>query len=350
MAINCASQNPKRAWVTLLTKQSYTAGVITLSYSLSKQASLYPLIVLTTPFLEESSIRALHLEAKNSNLLHKPIKPLLLPDGKKGTLIAERFVDTWTKLRAFELFEYDTCCFLDADITVYKNLDDIFDLPLPDKTWIAAAHSCVCNLDHDSWAPENWKKENCAYTPLQHPFALQGGTPIPSDLAPPHTYALLNGGVFLYKPHESLWQTMHHFFLTSPDLTSYQFPDQDFLAAIFRGKWIPLSWKYNAIKTMENWHTNIWRDEEVKGLHYIVDKPWQKRVASDSVGGHLGRDGRTHRWWWNVYGDWEQQTRENKELELLSIVRELVAEPLTKVTDKAQCEENTAKGLPVPIP
>lgn len=54
-----------------------------------------------------------------------------------------------------------------------------------------------------------------------------------------------------------------------------------------------MSWKYNAIKTMKAWHPNIWRDEEVRALHFIKDKPREKRMASDDIGGHLGRDGKT---------------------------------------------------------
>ncbi|KAL9064766.1 MAG: hypothetical protein Q9161_008655, partial [Pseudevernia consocians] len=287
--------SPKFAWVTLLTRPSYLPGVITLAST---------------------------------------------------TLIAARFEDTWTKLRAFQLTSYQTCVFLDADITIYKNMDEIFELELPADDWIAANQTCVCNLDHDSWAPKKWTRENCPYTPLQHPAALEKATLIPLGAAPPDTYALLNGGVFLYHPSEVLWKVMHDHFLTSPELSTFQFPDQDFLASLFCSRWRPLPWKYNALKTWRQWHTNIWRDEGVKGLHYIVDKPWEKRVASDGIGGYLGRDGETHTWWWNVWREWRSQ-REN---ELLSILDELVAIPLGEEADKRQCEENKNKGFPIPIP
>ena len=52
-----------------------------------------------------------------------------------------------------------------------------------------------------------------------------------------------------------------------------------------------MGWQYNALKTMRYWHENLWRDGEVRALHYIVDKPWERRIASDGVAGHLGRDG-----------------------------------------------------------
>ena len=97
---------------------------------------------------------------------------------------------------------------------------------------------------------------------------------------------------------------------------------------------------------MRSWHPNIWRDDGVIGLHYIVDKPWEKRVASDGIGGHLGRDGETHQWWWGVWDDWRGQ----REGELVEIMEDLVAKPLDEETDKRQCGENKEKGFPVPIP
>ena len=137
-------------------------------------------------------------------------------------------------------------------------------------------------------------------------------------------------------------------FNSSKELSTYQFPDQDFLASYFLAKWIPLSWKFNALKTMENWHTNIWRDGEVRGLHYIVDKPWERRVASDGIGGHLGRDGKTHSWWWDVWESWIKDRLEDTEL--LAILAELVAKPLDEESDKKQCDDNIQQGFPLPIP
>ena len=83
----------------------------------------------------------------------------------------------------------------------------------------------------------------------------------------------------------------------------------------------------------------------MKGLHYIVDKPWEKRVASDGIGGHLGRDGETHTWWWNVWQEW----RSRREGDLLNIMDELVAKPLNREADKRQCQENRDEGFPIPI-
>lgn len=356
----------KCCWVTLVTKASYLPGAIILAYSLSVQRSKYPLVVLVTPSLPKSSLHALKSEALRNPTLHiREIEHLRLPLSQKTTLIAQRFEDTWTKLRVFELTSFDTCIFLDGDIAIYRNMDELFDLQLPSHEWIAACHSCVCNLDHDSWAASNWTRKNCAYTPLSHPSALDNAIPTPTDDGPPHTHALLNGGVFLFHPSPGLWSRIIKFFHTSPELSTFLFPDQDFLAAFFVHKWIPLSWRYNAIKTMRQWHTNIWRDDEVKALHYIVDKPWARRIASDGIAGHLGRDGVTHSWWWNNYQRWRDERNTHHlvqgngtmsslngsdEVDAVEILDGIVAPRLDDEADRKQCAENRKNGFPIPLP
>ncbi|KAL9601194.1 MAG: hypothetical protein Q9219_002694 [cf. Caloplaca sp. 3 TL-2023] len=371
----------QRAWVTLLTRSSYLPGVITLAYSLSTHKTIYPLIVLTTPSLPSTSLRALELESHHNPLLHiHPISPLLLPPPSPQNLdstattttssssssasVASRFEDTWTKLRAFSLTHLHTAVFLDADITVYRNMDELFSIPLPADDWIAANHACVCNLDHDAWAPASWTRSACAWTPLTHPTALATATPVlPSAHPSKDTHALLNSGLFIYRPSPALYTSLLEYYNTNTALLrTFQFPDQDFLAHFFRGKWMPLPWMYNALKTMENWHPGMWRDGEVRGLHYIVDKPWGRRVAGDGVAGHLGRDGKVHGWWWGVWGMWRgERVRGGREAEgrgeggeegkeLVKLVEELVAPELDAEGERRQIEENRERGLPVPVP
>lgn len=44
---------------------------------------------------------------------------------------------------------------LDADMLVFQNMDELFDLDLPEG-WIGANHACVCNWSRDKWSPEEW--------------------------------------------------------------------------------------------------------------------------------------------------------------------------------------------------
>ena len=323
------------AYCTLITRSSYLTGVVILAHTLKKSGSAYPLIVLYTDTLPQSSIRALELEAPHSNLILHHVSALLPRDNIHVHLIAERFADTWTKLRVFQLHElqqWDKLCYLDADMIILKNMDHVFAKRLPGNDWIAANHACVCNLDKDAWAPAEWTAENCAYSAVQHPRALTAPTPVTPDARP--TWHLLNSGMFLFKPSTKLWDDMIEFFNTTPLLSEFKFPDQDFLAEFFRDKWVSLGWQFNALKTMRYWHENIWRDDEVVCLHYIVDKPWAKRVDEDGVAGYLGRDGVTHTWWWQQYESWRQEREGQGESEELGIVRNHVAKPISEEGDE----------------
>lgn len=88
------------------------------------------------------------------------------------------------------------------------------------------------------------------------------------------------------------------------DTATMSFPDQDLLADLFRGRWVSLPYVYNALKTLrwEGVHDAIWRDEEVKNIHYILSpKPWSEVGEK----GEWNGTEETHRWWWDA-------TRERK--------------------------------------
>jgi inositol 3-alpha-galactosyltransferase len=318
---------PKRAWVTLLTRASYLPGAVLLAHSLHKNNSIYPLIILYTSSFPSHLLGTLAREAKLTNATLLCTEMLQPKD--QGPLIAERFRDTWTKLRVFEMTGWKKLCFLDADMLVCRNMDEIFEAEFPTtgegkRSWLAANHVCVCNLDRDSWAPNDWKKENCAFTGLRHPEALTEPCPASKD----GTKSLLNSGLFLLEPSTELWKQILDFLDTSPLLKDFLFPDQDFLAEFFRGRWISIGWQYNALKTWRYWHPEIWRDEEVRNLHYIVDKPWSKRIGKDRKAGYLGKDGETHRWWWDEYERWVKERVEMDEKDILNMMGAYTASPL----------------------
>ena len=77
----------------------------------------------------------------------------------------------------------------------------------------------------------------------------------------------------------------------------------------------------------------MWSDDVVVVVHYIVDKPWERQVSPDGVAGHLGRDGETHRWWWELYREWaETKQRSEAGQKVLQAMKGLVdtQEPFTK--------------------
>ena len=309
------------AYTTLITRASYLAGVLVLAHTLKKQGSRYPLVVLYSSLLDKAAISALEDEAPKSNLILRECTILYPP--KRAVLVAKRWEDTWTKLRVFELFEYETVCYLDADMALFKNMDSVFSRVDLGSDQIAACHDCICNPDKLEWAPDDWRPENCAFTAVSHPEALVQPIQPSPDSRP--TYHTLNSGMFLYHPSIKLWHDMLDFFNTTDKFKDFRCPDQDFLAEFFRNRWISLPWQYNAQKTLRYQHTNLWIDEEVVCLHYIVDKPWAARMRDDGSAGYKGLDGATHQRWWNEYSHWEAQRQSQGACKVLETVRRHMA-------------------------
>jgi alpha-N-acetylglucosamine transferase len=246
-------------------------------------------------------------------------------------MVAERFVDTWTKLRVFELHDtpFSTICFLDADMLIFKDPSPIVFsaeaqqyLQLEQGRGVLATHVCVCNLDKDPWAPASWTKENCAYT------ALDESSPPPAVQENPETHSIFNSGAVVFRPSKPLSDFIFASFHDTDlgTLRKMKFPDQDFLNSAFRGRWRSLPWSVNGLKTWRYWHTNIWSDEGVRVLHYIVDKPWARTIGEDGKAGYRGDDGETHRWWWAEYERWREERQNQGEHQLLQTTKELVAD------------------------
>lgn len=337
---------PRRAWVTLLTRTSYLPGAVLLAHSLQKQTSAYPLVILYTSSLPASCLATLAREATLSNASLLAIEAL--HPREQGTLIAARFEDTWTKLRVFSLVAYERLVFLDADMLVLHNMDELFDIALPndaDGMGIAANHACVCNLDGDAWAPRDWMRENCAYTVVEEGPAATGPCTVSRQGEGKRTHRLLNSGLVVLAPSAQLWASMLAIFYSSPLLKDFLFPDQDFLATYFAGRWRSLGYQYNALKTMRYWHPRMWHNDEVKNVHYIVDKPWSKRVGPDGIAGYLGRDGETHAWWWEEFERWETLRERQCEKDVLALVRLHSGKPI-EADEKPECLHGDWKAIP----
>jgi inositol 3-alpha-galactosyltransferase len=325
----------------LITNESYLPGVIALAYSLSLHRTAYPLLVLVTPSLSTSCLEALKSEIVQNPLIQIHHVKLLEPTNQETNNQVPRFKDTWTKLRVFELITYDTIVYLDADTLIFQNPDPIFETHLPSPDHLAAIHDYTCTLRNS--------RTSCPYTLTSHPTAITHPSPVPPSSTSSRKIhdTALNSGVFIFRPSASLSRSLLHAFHTSTILSSYKAPDQDFLADFFRNRWVPLPWPYNALKPLRSWHAEVWRDEKVVVLHYVMDKPWSCRVGSDGLAGVKGRDGWAHQMWWDVWGRWTGE-REREE-ELLRVVDGLVARELSGLEDKVVVLRNQAEGFPLRV-
>lgn len=251
-----------KAWITLLTQPGYAAGVMTLHKSLQKTHSAYPLVVMVTDNIDAATRQSL----EQQGCLLRDVQAIGPESNLKQSYANARFSEVWTKLAAWKLTEFERVVFLDADMLVIRNMDELFDLTLKEEG-IAACHACRCNPNKIPSYPKSWRPENCFYSycrGLEH-------TEEPEEV---DNY--LNAGFLVLTPDEAVYEDMLQKLAGLDDLSRYLFAEQDFLNDYFHQRWQPLPYIYNALKTLPFQHMTMWDLSEVKNLHYIIDKPWEK--------------------------------------------------------------------------
>lgn len=296
-----------KVWTTLITNTAYLSGLLTLDAALKFVGSKYPLIALYTDTFPDEGHAAL-----DARRIPKQRVEYLLPSASKDFSNDPRFYDCWSKLTPFSLTEYDRVIQLDSDMLVLQNMDELMDVPLDaadmkgtGKRVFAASHACVCNPLKKPHYPKDWIPENCAFT-TQHstPEAAQTSGPEPSA-----GLAMPNGGLQVVVPSMATYDLISER-LRDPSAMEYDFADQSLLGDLFHGRWVALPYTYNALKTLR-WkgvHDQIWRDSEVKNVHYILSpKPWEETEEQKKA---EGRD-ESHQWWWSM--NEKRLERERKE-------------------------------------
>jgi alpha-N-acetylglucosamine transferase len=114
----------KYSFVSILTTDDYLDGVLVLKYSLDKTNSKYPFLLLVTPNLSESVISSLTRHNVDFAGIKKIENPSLVSDPQ-----LKRWNFTYSKLNIFGLTQFDKIVYLDADMLILKNIDDLFDKP-----------------------------------------------------------------------------------------------------------------------------------------------------------------------------------------------------------------------------
>lgn len=270
------------AWVTLLTNADYLPGLRVLQRSLTEVGSSHPLEVMITAQVDEQ----VRLELDDLGLRWREVAPLAPPGHTAGAYAAGRFDSVWTKLAVWSLTDHERVVFLDSDMLVLQPMDELFDLDLAGDN-LAACHACRCNPLRIESYPPDWRPENCFYT-----WCDRSGRGSP----PPSAGAYFNSGAMVLQPSETTMARIVDHLQAIEDLSRYPFPEQDLLNEIF-DNWVQLPWYYNALKTLPTQHPQFWRDDQVRNLHYILDKPWQTPPAQDHT-----PFARLNSWWWRCHG------------------------------------------------
>ncbi|KDN50215.1 hypothetical protein RSAG8_01551, partial [Rhizoctonia solani AG-8 WAC10335] len=330
----------QKAWVTLLTDKTYVAGLLVLLSSLKHHGTKYPMVAMVNPLIMRNGDPTEPLPQEYREILTSAgviLKEVdyLVPQAGGYRGVEARFIDSWSKLRVFGLSEYERVVLIDSDMLTRKNMDDLFDLPL-EKGWIAASHACTCNPMRIPHYPPSWIPETCGHTHAKPakagPDALcTAFQPVPESVITLHS---INSGLVVLEPSDELnSQIIHglntdpevtnqiiHGLNTDPEVTKYGFPDQDFLSSHFRNRVKFLGYEYNALKPMRKCHNVIWRDENVRNVHYILkDKPWVLPEGTDKLDEQFHV---VHEWWWD---EWRRLEAEMKKEKWWGLVVDLTA-------------------------
>ena len=127
---------PSKAYVAMISNEKYVDGALVLAGSLTKHSALVQtrgcdLVIMLTGISEPSRERL-----RDVGYRIVPVNRSLSGTNKRSAWKA-----TLDKLYLFNLTDYDTIAFFDADMLALQNPDSIFDVQLPNKSWIAALGS-----------------------------------------------------------------------------------------------------------------------------------------------------------------------------------------------------------------
>lgn len=235
----------KTAYASLLCNgDGYATGVEVLGKSLELAGSTIPRVVMVTADVGAEARDRL----KRLGWLLRDVQPIGVPNSDQP--LYPRFSAVFTKLRAWQLCEFERIVFLDADTLVLKNIDALFE-----RKHFAAAP--------DFFMPDRF-----------------------------------NSGVMVLEPSEVTFAEMMQ---ALPLTATYDGGDQGFLNSYF-SNWYGMSIEQRLPVGMNMPHfiyqfmrghpgLNATLEHEAKVVHYMLQKPWLANV--NLTGGS--------EIWWNLY-------------------------------------------------
>lgn len=115
----------KKAYATMLCNgDGYVRGVEALGRSLRASGTHETMVLMVTPDIS----RATRAKLAAQGWTIREVEAVENPNEVSRQLLP-RFAASFTKLRAWDLLEYDKVVLLDADTIVLRNVDDLFDRP-----------------------------------------------------------------------------------------------------------------------------------------------------------------------------------------------------------------------------
>lgn len=277
------------SYVTILMGDGdYWKGVIGLAKSLKLVRARYPLLVAVSrdvPGDHRDKMEAAGCQIREVEDVDPPKQRV---GGPASPYAVPHYSRNYTKLRIWEFDDYSRLVFLDADMLVAQNLDELFTT----VPWgeVGAALDCFC----EGWShPPSRRKNGYCQVAARTP-------PWPGPEPAPRPY--FNCGMMVLHPDRALAARMLaelRAFAPSP------MAEQDFLHEFFP-TFHALPSDYNMLICLLWNHPDVVSFERVKVVHYSVTgaKPWAYNPTADHM--HLPVVAELVRRWQLVYDQVEQ--------------------------------------------
>ncbi|KAK6124865.1 hypothetical protein DH2020_041399 [Rehmannia glutinosa] len=236
----------REAYVTVLhTSEDYVCGAIVLAQSIIQSNSTKDLILLADDNISPQSITALRAAGWKT----KRIQRIRSPYSQKNTYNEWNY----SKLRIWQLTQYQKLIFIDADLIINRNFDKFFIYP-------------------QLTAAGNYQRH------------------------------FFNSGLMLVEPSRCAFKTLMKKMMV---VESYNGGDQGFLNEMFAW-WHRLPAQLNYLKVFVDPKDRLhWIHKDVFAVHYTGLKPWkcfeERDCNWDVAEFHRYASNSAHKMWWKVY-------------------------------------------------
>ncbi|KAH9689159.1 putative UDP-glucuronate:xylan alpha-glucuronosyltransferase 4 [Citrus sinensis] len=243
--LNYTTYHQRKAYVTVLhSSEAYVCGAIALAQSIIQKNSTRDLVLLHDKSISGKSLRGLRAAGWKTKWISRIRSPFAKKDSYNEW--------NYSKLRVWQLIEYDKIIFIDSDLLVLKNIDEFFFYP----ELSAAGNDKV----------------------------------------------LFNSGVMVMEPSLCKFEDL---MLKSFKVSSYNGGDQGFLNEVF-------TWWHRLLKRINHFKVFSKQDDKehqvgdgLYAIHYLGLKPWMcykdYDCNWDMVSRHIFASDSAHKKWWQVY-------------------------------------------------
>lgn len=276
-------RTPTRTWMALVTQPEYFPGVEVLAKALRVHGSRYPLHILVTDNISHAWRDQMRAQGCTIKEIERLVPKRLTPTA----YLNPNFAEVWTKLRVWQEVQFDQAVYLDSDLLILQNIDELFEV----DSKLASVQACICNPLKVPKVSPFFTQQACPYSEHNHTdeFRRTGNVDLQALDARGRYF---NAGFFCFKPDQGEFDKMMQA-LDSWDDSQTPFAEQDFLNVLYANQWEALPYVYNTLKTWDHAHAPIFDLSKIKVLHFIRSKPWQDDPAN-------ARYEHLNRLWWDL--------------------------------------------------